>query len=333
MPFFMGNRMTKNKENIGAAELLLNILERIPKNRKITVKELLAQLKEIGVERDERSIQRHLKKLTEMFDIECDDRSKPYGYRWKERSVGLALPALTEAQSLVLLMAENQLKNVLPSNIMASMSSFFEQAKYNLIYNSKNKLSHQWLDKVDIVPMDQPLIPARIDLDIFNQISTALFHNKYLNIEYRNVYNKIHKAKIMPLALVHQEARSYLIACYPDYNNDINHLALHRFIRAEVSTMTFERPADFNLKKYKDAEHFAYGEGNKIILTFYTTKENGYYLLETPLSEDQTIVESTEKYYKFQASVINSMLLDWWIAKFGEDIWGVEKKDIIVEVD
>ncbi len=58
-----------------------------------------------GMVRDIRSIQRHLDTLSEHFDIESDDRAKPYGYRWKERAQGIALPTLTPQESLMLRLA------------------------------------------------------------------------------------------------------------------------------------------------------------------------------------------------------------------------------------
>jgi hypothetical protein len=46
--------------------------------------------------RDLSTVQRQLEMLTEHYDIERDDRSKPYGYRWKESAKGLSLPVMTE---------------------------------------------------------------------------------------------------------------------------------------------------------------------------------------------------------------------------------------------
>lgn len=65
--------------------------------------------------RDIRTIQRLLEVLSEKFDIERDDQSKPYGYRWKERSAWLALPYLSGfAESLLLQLAQQQLSLLLP---------------------------------------------------------------------------------------------------------------------------------------------------------------------------------------------------------------------------
>ena len=68
-------------------------------------------------------------------------------------------------------------------------------------------------------------------------------------------------------------------------------LALHRIISAEASTMSFERPPEFDLKKYDDDGRFGFGEGERIRLTFRINKPNGFHLLESPLSTDQEVRE------------------------------------------
>ena len=66
--------------------LAVELLRRIPRSHKITAAELHRQLKDAGLERTERTIQRQLEMLSRHFEIDRDDRSKPYGYRWRERA-------------------------------------------------------------------------------------------------------------------------------------------------------------------------------------------------------------------------------------------------------
>lgn len=55
---------------------------------------------------DLRTIQRQLEMLCQHFDMEQDDRSKPYGYRWLSHSKGFSIPTLNEQESLLLMLAE-----------------------------------------------------------------------------------------------------------------------------------------------------------------------------------------------------------------------------------
>jgi Fe2+ or Zn2+ uptake regulation protein len=70
--------------------IALELLRRIPRSRKVTAKELHSQLSSDGHNRDLRTIQRTLEMLSTKFDIDRDESSKPYGYRWSAKAVGIS---------------------------------------------------------------------------------------------------------------------------------------------------------------------------------------------------------------------------------------------------
>lgn len=319
--------MAKRPKEIETTLLQLEILRRIPRlPGKIDAKSLHEDLIDAGFERDLRSIQRTLRTLCEHFEIECDERSKPFGYSWKLNAKGLDLPILNEQQSLLLKLAEQQLKYLLPANIMSYMKPFFEQAD-RLVSGSKDKPEYQWLNKVCVTPTSLPLIPAQVKDDIFAAVSQALFQNRLLHIEYQNPKGKKHAATIMPLAIATQGATIYLVCRYEGYN-DNRLLALHRIRKASMSTFTFERPKDFNLKTYQNDGHLGFGNGEKIRLSFSIQHDAGFHLTETPLSKDQKILEENDEYYRIQATVAQNDMLEWWLLKFGEDIWDITREPI-----
>jgi predicted DNA-binding transcriptional regulator YafY len=178
--------MPKRPDTIETALLAIELLRRIPRNRKVTATELHAQLQEAGIERDLRTIQRQLELLSEHFEIERDDRTKPYGYRWLEKARPLAVPMLTPHESLLLRLAEEYLRNLLPAHLMKSMAGFFEQARRNLSPDSNARLAREWLGKVRVVATSQPLLPPRIRPGVFETVSEALYHNRWLAIDYQN---------------------------------------------------------------------------------------------------------------------------------------------------
>ncbi|MDH2997876.1 WYL domain-containing protein [Pasteurellaceae bacterium LFhippo2] len=320
--------MANRPKDIEATLVLLDILRLIPKlPRKITANEIHEKLLDLGYARTLRSTQRNLQSLSEYFEIECDMRCKPYGYSWQERSKGLDIPILTEQQSLMLTLAEQQLKHLLPTNIMSSMKPFFEQA-HRKVYGSMDRPEYEWLGKVRSMPTSLPLIPAKIKEDIFSTVSTALYQNHYLKIEYQNQSGKKHSADIMPLALVQQGPTIYLVVRYEGFD-DNRILALHRIKKAELSTLTFKRPKDFSLKQYEEEGHLGFGSsGEKIRLTFSILRSAGFHLTETPISRDQMILEESEDHYRIQATVAENDMLEWWLRKFGDDIWDIEREKV-----
>ena len=91
-----------------------------------------------------------------------------------------------------------------------------------------------------------------------------------------------------------------------------------------ASTLTFERPKDFDLKQYDDDGHFGYGDGQHVRLSFHIEKEAGLHLLESPLSADQQVME-LEDAYEITATVVDSAMLEWWLRGFGEVVNGIIK--------
>jgi len=316
--------MAKRPETIETTVLALELLRRIPRGRKITARELHEQLLHAGIERDLRTIQRNLEMLCDHFDIECDDRSRPYGYRWLENSNGVSLPMLTPQESLLLAMAEAHLKPILPTRLIKSMNGLFTQAQRNLHDNGPTRLEAEWPDKVRIVATSQPLLPPSIAEGVFESVSEALYLNRLLRITYRNAGGKESDNSVMPLGLAQQGPRLYLVCRFEGYNNERS-LALNRILSASVSTFTFERPAEFNLKQYDDDGRFGFGEGQKIFLTFEIDRTAGFHLIESPLSTDQTHQEIGKGRLEISATVVDSAMLEWFLTAFGDAVSNVRR--------
>ena len=83
----------------------------------------------------------------------------------------------------------------------------------------------------------------------------------------------------------------------------------------------------FDLDKYNNDGRFGFGEGDKIKVTFNIDKIAGAHLLETPLSKDQSVIENDND-YEISATVIDSLQFEWWIRKFGDDIFNVRKESV-----
>jgi predicted DNA-binding transcriptional regulator YafY len=315
--------MPKRPKNLETVVVALELLRRIPRGRKISAAELHLQLKELGLSRNLRTIQRLLETLSEQFDIERDDGDKPYGYRWKERARALSVPVLSEQESLLLTLAEQHLRGLLPASLMKSMESFFSQARSNLAPLTSAKREREWLGKVRVVDTTQPLLPPKIAPGVFDQVSNALFTDRWLNIEYKNAAGVRAKADVMPLGLAQQGARLYLVCRYRGFENERT-LAMHRIVAAQTSTLTFHRPVSFSLQRYDAEGQFGFGDGQKVHLSFRITKDAGLHLLESPLSQDQS-VEELSRHYRIRATVNDTAQLNWWLKGFGDQVSAVRK--------
>lgn len=316
--------MAKRPDSMEALKIAFELVRRIPKgNSSITATELRQQLFDAGYERDMRTVQRQLETLSEYFEIDRDDSTKPYRYCWKERAKGLSLPNLSPQESLLLSLAEQQLHNLLPTRLMKSMEGFFAQARNQLGGKENAKHEREWLEKVRVVSTSQPLLPPKVDADVFEQVSNALYANLWLELKYKNAAGKQSTNRVMPLGLAQQGPRMYLVCRFDGYDNERS-LALHRIISAKTSVFSFDRPKDFDLKQYDDDGRFGYGNGELIRLSFLIEKEAGLHLLESPLSADQQ-VDDLENDYRITATVVDSAMLDWWLRGFGEAVCEITK--------
>lgn len=318
--------MPKRPDTRETVLLALELLKRIPKHRKVSARELHAQLPE-HLGRDLRTVQRQLDMLSEQFEIERDASSKPYGYRWKERSAGLAMPMLTEQESLVLALAEAHLGQLLPAHVMRSMEGFFAQAARHLTVRGHGQPEHEWLGKVRVVSTSQPLLAPALAPGVFEVVSDALFWNRWLLLDYRNAGGQRTAITVMLLGLAQQGPRLYLVCRYRGFDNERS-LALHRIARAQASTETFERPKDFRLEQYGDDGRFGFGEGRRIRLVFRIDAGAGQHLLESPLAADQT-ARAVPGGYEIIATVVESEQLRWWLRGFGRAVSVLEPRGLL----
>ena len=328
--------MAKRPDTLDTALLMVELLRRIPRGRKVTTGELHQQLKSAGFDRDLRTIQRQLEILSEHFDIERDERSKPYGYRWLERAQGLAVPRLTPQESLLLLLAQEHLKNLLPARLMQSMDGFFTQARRNLGDSQGQgadpaRLEREWPRKVRVVATSQPLLPPTIAPGVLEAVSEALYANLWLQLDYHNAAGKRRQTRVMPLGLAQQGPRLYLVCRFDGFDNERS-LALHRIHSAEVSTLTFERPPGFDLAQYDADGRFGFGEGQRVRLTFQIEKKAGLHLLETPLSIDQQVREVDGGWLEVSATVVDSAMLEWWLRGFGEAVRNIHRHTTVMNI-
>jgi predicted DNA-binding transcriptional regulator YafY len=212
----------------------------------------------------------------------------------------------------------------LPANLITSLEALFVQARTNLGPYSSAQREREWLSKVREVSTTQPLLPPKIRPGVFEEVSNALYANRWLEVEYRNAAGKTSNAQVMPLGLAQQGPRLYLVCRFRGFDNERS-LALHRLIDAKASTLAFKRPREFDLQKYDDAGRFGFGEGERIHLTFRIDKGAGLHLLESPLSTDQRVREIGDQ-FEISASVVDTAQLKWWLRGFGNQVRSIRRK-------
>ena len=317
--------MPNKSKTVSQVQLYLEILKLIPRHRWISQTEIRQALELRGIAVTELTLQRTLKALREAEDlhIECDTRSKPYGYRTGVENA-FTQAKLTVQESLLLRLVQEHLIHQLPGSLCKALTPLFDSARRVLDDKADTGRANAWLAKVAVLPNSLPFMPPLIKPRIFNTVSDALYGGRKLEIVYGSDSLKARKHVVSPLGLVQQDVRLYLVCLYDGYD-DIRHLALHRIKSADM----LERPADvpegFSLSAYLKSVPFNYTftDSCPIRLSFEITNPDSVSnLRETPFNPSQRITEKEEGVWTVEVDIIDSLLLDGWLATW-KDISGI----------
>jgi predicted DNA-binding transcriptional regulator YafY len=297
------------------------MLQQVPRAPlKITVKELCERLRSSDFKVTERTVQRDLKELSDVFPITADERDKPFGWSWLRDASSFDLPGLTVPEALTLTLVEQHLRHHLPPITVDALRPHFSSAARTLS-TVEDSPSRAWLDKVRSVPPQQPLLPPRIDEECQRSVYLALMQDRQLKLHYRKrdaeqptVYTAVH-----PLAVVQRGGLVYLVCMFDRYD-DVRTIALHRVQQAEVLYESSRKKPGFDIDAYIASGQFGVIAGDPVKLRAVFTHAAGEHLFETPLSADQVLTSDAGGRLHLTATVPNTRSLVWWLLGFGDGV-------------
>lgn len=278
-----------------------------------TAKEIADALAEAGFAVSKRQVERDLIDLQEVFGLECNDASIPYGWRWG--SAPVELPGMTLAEALSLQIVEETLKPLLPGSVLRTVQPRFEQARAKLAALAEQNPAAAWADKVMSVPPTLPMLPPVVDEELLELVQSALLNNEQIDVVYMGFSNEPKELRLHPLGLVVRGAVTYLVATAFDYA-DVRLYALHRFQSAGRTYESAKRPKSFKLAQYVDEGALQFGNGQVLKLAARIDERLAKHLTETPLSANQKI-KPIDGGFELSASVVDSWQLHWWVLSQG----------------
>lgn len=307
---------------------LLRSIPRAP--RKIDVGTLLAKLETAGYRISKRTLQRDLNDLSTVFPLLSDTQSIPYGWSWSADAETFDLPAMDGPTALTLRLIEQFIPTLLPPTIRDLLAPQFARARAVLDANPDNALKI-WADCVRVVPREMPLLPPKFNSDAVRVVYDALLAGKRFSAEYRSRAadtDELKTYEVSPLGLVARGPLLYLVCTLWNYQ-DIRQLALHRVVSAQITEKPITKPDGFDLDHYIEQGKFQYPIGPMIQLKAKFSRTAAAHLIETPLSEDQTIEELDADHVLVTASVRDTAQLDWWLCGFGPLVEVHEPPDLL----
>ena len=289
----------------------------------ITVRSLAEELCKNGFKVTERTVQRDLNDLAPIMSLECNNNSKPYGWKFM-RGQRNQIPAMSTVDALTFHLVQRHLSNSLPLTMQELLQPLFTQATQTIHALGQQNQLQRWLNCVVVESPSQPLLAPVVCPMIQQAVYEAVYEQKQLDIFYRGHGKNEAKNMILhPLGIIQRGQMTYLGATVNEYE-DIRLFALHRFKAASL------KPLDNAVPKNKQSwqDYLASGAGGfhdhskgKITLHAWVSHGLAIRLKETPLSKDQTIQPLDDNAgYSLTASVFDTWQLGWWILSQGKNI-------------
>jgi len=197
------------------------MLRRVPRHpAKISTTQLVQHLNYEGFDITQRTIQRDLMTLSDIYPLTCDERSKPFGWSWMADADVMDIPGMDSHTALTFWLAREHLEPLLPTATVRQLHAHFRTAAHVLDSIQTDKGAPAWRNKVRVIRRGPRLQSPYINNEIQDQVYEALLQNKRLAITYTpREANDPAQYEINPLGLILKDGVFYLVCSmwnYPD---------------------------------------------------------------------------------------------------------------------
>jgi len=294
---------------------MLRALPRAP--RKISAQTLSLRLSELGFETTERTIQRDLNYLSNIFPLTCDD-AKPKGWHWSEAAVSIELPGMDIHTALTLAIIEQSVNQLLPSITYRHMQPWFEQAR-KLIANAPAKLS-DWKKKLHVVNHKMLFVVPKAKPQVQGIVYDGLLNGMQIEVTYQAISSQAPPKlyPVSPLGLIIRDRLVYLVCKVKEYKSP-RLLALHRILAARLLETKAQLIPNLDLEEIGSKVLAIPQNDQPIRLQMLVSPLIRKYLTESPLSENQTVMVVDAENHVITADVLDSQQLRSWIRSLGRE--------------
>ncbi|MCS0307808.1 helix-turn-helix transcriptional regulator [Vibrio diabolicus] len=231
--------MTQPNQTQHHLELILAIYNLIPYNKKITAKQIQAQLSPLGLERSLRTIQRNLSAICAMFpNVMVDDRDKPFGY---QKAEALAL-STTAHEAVLLYWLVESTKHHLPNNLVHLLENFLSGIAPE---NMKDIQSH-WSSKVHVIGNVMRKGSLHTNVGVFQIVCLAALQQRLVSLKVNEGDDTLRRTNVQPISLVLHHGSPYLVWRTHSHTK-LNTLPLSNIQEATMSSFRFELQTDATL--------------------------------------------------------------------------------------
>lgn len=299
----------------------LSMLSLIPQRpRKVTARELHAQLAAEGFETHVRSVERDLHSLSHHFPLVSDD-GRPAGWSWNNQGPSRRYPHMDTHTALAYELFSRYLTPVLPRALRRQLEPDFAEAR-NVLDNLRASPLGKWSKRIAVLPPGQQLLSPEVSDGVTDVVHDALLKGLRFEADYRSMDADAPKRYVFnPQGLVYRHGTTYLVANLFDYD-DVRVVALHRMSKATLLDAPAKALKGFDLQRYiHEDKTFDIPVGESIQLELHMSAWLARHLDESRLSRDQVItpIRGSDR-FRLTATVLDTGQLHWWLRSFGAEV-------------
>ena len=307
-----------------------NLLKLIPRQpKKTTSGQLTETLINQGFDTTRRTTQRDLQQLAGLFpELVNDGHRDEMGWSWLKDTPLHDLPVIDPPTALTFQLAQTFLSDFIPPAALIQLQPYMRCSE-EVLQNVDQPGLQKWSEMIRIVPRCQRLIPAHFKPEVLEQIYEALMQQCQFKGRYQGRYRDLAEYEFNPLGLIFRDSSVYLVATLWDYK-DPRLFALHRFEKIDLLDTHLNKPDLFNLDDYiaSGATDYALQTDEPLELLARFDPDAASHLYETPLSEDQILIECEDGRVELRATVMDSLQLRWWLRGFGQWVEVIEPVEL-----
>ncbi|MFZ5757385.1 MAG: helix-turn-helix transcriptional regulator [Pseudomonadota bacterium] len=310
----------------------IKMLDSIPvEPRKIAARDIRELLLAAGHDISARSVERDLEKLSDIFPLVKDDRSKPYGWSWLRDAARVDIQPIDKVSALTLMLARDHLAPLLPASVIKVLAPRFAAAERLLAGDGRDLARLPACIRVK--SRGQKLALPVIDHRILETLYDLLQAGTRARLVYsaRRNDGRAREYDADPLGLVFVDGVVYLVCHLHGSESRIAHLPLQRIRSIRGTGEPVHVPAGFDLDEFVN-ENFDYPVGKKPLkLVFRMERITAAHLDERPLAKDQQIDADGDAQVIVRATVKDTQQLRWWLLGFGDKVEVLEPASLRAE--
>jgi len=298
---------------------LIDTLAVLHRTQKLTTTQIRDRLAARGHAVTPRTVQRDLEQLANVYPLDCDDRSKPYGWSWRPGGARLSAPGMDWPEAISFYLLSTYLGGVLPGSVNDSIQLYVDEAKRKLKQHFDQLPLRRWPERVRVVQPGPPGLPPVTGRAVHLVLTEAVLLGRKVKLRYHPFDKALAKTyTVAPLGLIQYGAVFYLPVRF-DGHADIRIIALHRVVHAEL----LDVPSDiesFDLSAWIDTGALGFGGTEQIDIVLRFHHGAGARVIESPLAKEQVVTAEPNDCHQVRATLLDTLQLRRWLLSQGRNV-------------